>query len=92
MLTNTNLLKKLREYEKDKITASMHRKLNDYFKKSTFNYETIRGVNKATGNLFMWVEAMKLYYEVNKKIEPLRRELKSARAKLDAAKKELESI
>jgi dynein heavy chain len=79
MLTNASLLKKMKDYDKEKISQGMYRKVSEYFKKPEFTYETIKKVNIATANLFMWVEAMKMYYEVNRKIEPLRKELKSAR-------------
>jgi dynein heavy chain len=85
MLASTNLLNRIRGYEKNNITNGMYKKICEYFKKPTFTQENIRNVSQAAANLYMWVEAMKKYYEVNRKIEPLRKSLKLANAKLEAA-------
>lgn len=79
MLANTKLLNALQNYDKNKITPGMHRKILEYYKDKSFNEERIHAVSTACANLYKWVDAMKEYYIVNKRIEPLRKELKMAR-------------
>jgi dynein heavy chain len=106
MLGDGGFLKALLNYNKDKLTDRMCRKVKAYFRDPKFTHENMKNVSKAAAGLLQWVIAMVKYHEVASNIEPLRnkvrklekdaargqKELTEIKGKLEAINAELETL
>ncbi|EDO27355.1 predicted protein, partial [Nematostella vectensis] len=72
MLGDAGFLKKLMDYDKDKIPDSTLRKLKKYIDNPKFVVEVVEKVSKACRSMVMWVRAMDLYARVYRTVEPKR--------------------
>mmetsp|Transcript_11130 Transcript_11130/g.16401 ORF Transcript_11130/g.16401 Transcript_11130/m.16401 type:complete len:2518 (+) Transcript_11130:122-7675(+) len=87
LLNDTNFLKNLESYPKDKIKSSLIKKLKVYIDKPDFKPDIVKKVNVASKSLCMWVIAMHTYAVVNKKIQPKKAKLAESELKLNQATK-----
>ncbi|EDO31800.1 predicted protein [Nematostella vectensis] len=83
MLGDAGFLKKLMDYDKDKIPDSTLRKLKKYIDNPKFVVEVVEKVSKACRSMVMWVRAMDLYARVYRTVEPKRAKLAAAQAELE---------
>ena len=92
MMGEGDFLKKLQNYDKDKVTASMARKVKQYYRDPSFTPDGMKAVSKAAAGMLTWVVAIVKYYDVAKNVEPLRkrvRQLEKDQAKGNAELKNL---
>ena len=92
MMGDSNFLKSLKQYEKDKISGGMIKKVMGYYKDPDFNLEKLKTVSKAGAGLFAWVDAIKEYYGVAKDVEPLRKKVADMERAQATGERELEEI
>lgn len=71
----SNLKGRLVNYDKDKITDGMMRKIKKYIKDSELDESKMEKISNAAKSLFVWVNAMVRYYEIAKRVTPLRNEV-----------------
>jgi len=88
-LGDPQFLQRLKEFDKDKISNSVLKKIGSYTKRKNFNADEIGKVSQAAGALCEWVCAMELYAKVFRDVEPRRIALAKAEAKLEKKKNEL---
>jgi len=81
LLTQSNFLQSLEEYDKDNIPDKTIRALAKYIKNPDFQPDTVEKVSKAAKSLCLWVRAMDKYSRVSKTVEPKRQRLKAAEKK-----------
>jgi dynein heavy chain len=89
-LGKIDFLTRLTEFDKEKITPQLIRKLQKFVKDEEFVPEVIEATSVPCRSLCMWVHAMNKFYHVNKEITPLREKLGVAQSKVAAAKSDLE--
>ena len=82
-------LKSLMEYDKDNIKDSVINKIAPYIEMEEFTPEAISKVSKACTSMCMWARAMYTYHNVTLQIEPKRKLLADASAKLEKTQAEL---
>ena len=92
MMGDAQFLKSLKQYEKDKISGGMIKKVMAYYKDPDFNLEKLKTVSKAGAGLFAWVDAIKEYYGVAKDVEPLRKKVADMERAQATGERELEDI
>ena len=92
MMGDAQFLKSLKQYEKDKISGGMIKKVMAYYKDPDFNLEKLKTVSKAGAGLFAWVDAIKEYYGVAKDVEPLRKKVADMERAQATGERELEEI
>ena len=75
------------------------KKIGRYTKSAEFTYEFVKGKSTAAAAMCEWVRAMEKFYEINTKVEPLRKKLRGAekdlavkQSALNAILKELEEV
>jgi len=71
-LGDPQFLQRLKEFDKDKISNSVLKKIGSYTKRKNFNADEIGKVSQAAGALCEWVCAMELYAKVFRDVEPRR--------------------
>jgi dynein heavy chain len=89
LLGDPSLMKKMIEYDKDKIPDSTIKRLKKYVENPKFLPEVVEKTSKACKSMCMWVRAMDLYSKVFRTVEPKRERLKGAREELAKMMKEL---
>jgi dynein heavy chain len=89
LLADASFLKKLMEYEKEKIQESTLKKLKKYIDNPKFKPEVVEKTSKACKSMCQWVRAMDQFAKVYKEVEPKRERLKIAQADLDVVKAQL---
>ncbi|KAF6321024.1 dynein axonemal heavy chain 6 [Rhinolophus ferrumequinum] len=83
LLSDSNFLRRLLEYDKENIKPQILAKLQKYINNPDFVPEKVEKVSKACKSMCMWVRAMDLYSRVIKEVEPKRQKLRAAQAELD---------
>ncbi|XP_059176449.1 dynein axonemal heavy chain 6-like [Physella acuta] len=83
MLGDSNFLKRLAEYDKDKIPAAKLAKVRKYTAMPNFVPDVVAKVSKACKSLVMWVRAMDIYSVVAKQVEPKKQALAEAQEVLN---------
>jgi len=94
LLSDSQLLQKLKGYPKDDLTAAQVKKVNKYFNEE-LTLEKMQSVSKAGYGLLTWVVAIIKYYEVAKNVSPLRekvKEMEKAQRKTEAELAELQHM
>ncbi|XP_071446254.1 dynein axonemal heavy chain 6 [Hetaerina americana] len=86
VLGDTNFLKRLQEYDKNKISDALLRKLKDYVDSPNFVPELVETHSKACKSLCMWVRAMDGYAKIYRVVEPKQRRFEQAEADLNKVK------
>ena len=89
MMTDTNFLKSLLEFDKDAIKDKQAKELKAYTKDSKFTPEEVTKISSAGGGLLKWVFAMIKYNEVARTVNPKRAAVASAEKLLRTKTKEL---
>ena len=86
VMSNTNFLKMLQDFDKDNIPENIVKKLKTkYTSNADFTVERMQKVSVAATTLCKWVHAMVVYSEVVKTVEPKKKRLAEMNAKLEAA-------
>ena len=58
MMSQGNFLQQLQQYDKDKVNASMARKVKQYYRDPSFTPEGMISVSKAAAGMLTWVVAI----------------------------------
>ncbi|KAH6558350.1 hypothetical protein KP509_1Z068500 [Ceratopteris richardii] len=85
MLTDTNFLQSLKDFDKDHIPPEIIEKVRPYLGKPHFDPEVVKKASKAAFGLCCWILAMESYDKVARVVAP-------KKAKLDAATAEFEAL
>ena len=64
MLTDTNFLQSLKDYDKDHIPSDIIEKVRPYLGKDNFVPEVVKKASKAAFGLCCWIRAMESYDKV----------------------------
>ncbi|XP_065911794.1 dynein axonemal heavy chain 6-like [Dysidea avara] len=89
LLGDPGFLKKLIDFDKDKIPESVLKKLKKYIDNPKFLPDIVEKTSKACKSMCMWARALDLYARVYKTVEPKREKLKAAQADLDVVQAQL---
>lgn len=73
VLGDTNFLKKLQEYDKDRIPDSTMKKLKEYIDHPEFVPDLVATQSKVCRSMCMWVRAIDSYYVTFRIVDPKRR-------------------
>nr|CAD7258337.1 unnamed protein product [Timema shepardi] len=73
VLGDTNFLKKLQDYEKDKISEAMLKKLKEYVDHPDFIPDKVATQSKVCKSICMWVRAIDCYAKVFRVVQPKRK-------------------
>jgi dynein heavy chain len=73
VLGDKDFLKKLQQFEKDKISDALLKKLEEYIEHPDFVPEKVATQSKACKSMCMWVRAVDMYAKVYKVVEPKRK-------------------
>merc|ERR1712154_412463 len=92
LLSDANFLLKLKEYDKDSISQKTLKQLKKYTKSKEFSYENVKSKSIAAAAMCRWVNAMEIYANVNKLVEPKRNALKKAEKELNTKQESLKII
>jgi dynein heavy chain, axonemal len=92
MMSQGNFLASLKGYDKDKVTASMARKVKQYYRDPSFTPEGMKSVSKAAAGMLQWVVAIVKYYDVAKNVEPLRKRVRQLEKDQARGNKELAEL
>ncbi|KAG5489970.1 hypothetical protein JKF63_00089 [Porcisia hertigi] len=100
LLNNPNLLlQRLIQYDKENIPDKLIQAVMPLVKSEDFTPKKIAGASQACAAMCQWTHAMVRFYEVNKKVAPLRKELavaqqanQEAQVKLKDAETQLEAV
>ncbi len=99
LYSDTNLLRKLIEYDKDNIPASVIEKVKPFESNPNFDPEAVKKSSVAAAGICKWVRAMIVYERVAREVGPKRealaaaeKELKDAVDKLNIKKAELKAV
>eukprot|EP00741_Cyanophora_paradoxa_P024436 tig00022075_g23593.t1 len=90
LLSDTNFLQSLENYDKDNISEAIVQKLKKYVTNPEFQPATVEKVSKAAKSLCQWVLAMNTYARVAKSVEPKRAKLAQAESSLKQMQQLLE--
>nr|CAD7569447.1 unnamed protein product [Timema californicum] len=82
VLGDTNFLKKLQDYEKDKISEAMLKKLKEYVDHPDFIPDKVATQSKVCKSICMWVRAIDCYAKVFRVVQPKRKRLEQAEREL----------
>ncbi|CAG9860518.1 unnamed protein product [Phyllotreta striolata] len=82
LLADSNFLKRLQEYDKNRVTDNLLRKLKVYVDNPDFVPEKVVKVSKACKSLCLWVRAIDKYAKTFRLVEPKRKRLKQAEVEL----------
>ena len=85
LLNDTRFVKRLRTFNKDKMTAAVAKKLQPYIENPEFQPETIKFASTAAEGMCKWVRAMVSYHHTAKDVEPKKKALDAANAELQQA-------
>ncbi|XP_078792424.1 dynein axonemal heavy chain 2 isoform X2 [Oryzias latipes] len=81
-LGDTNFIKTLVNFDKNRITDQVLKKIGTFCRQKDFQPETVGRVSLAAKSLCMWVRAMEVYGHVYREVEPKRAQLNAAKAQL----------
>jgi dynein heavy chain len=73
VLGDTDFLKKLQQYEKDKISDALLKKLKEYVEHPDFVPEKVATQSKVCKSMCMWVRAVDMYAKIYRVVEPKRK-------------------
>ena len=71
-MTDTNFLKNLVEFDKDKINDEMCEHMEPYLEADDYNMETAKNVCGDVAGLISWTRSMYTFYFINKEVLPLK--------------------
>lgn len=92
MMSDSNFLRCLIEYDKDKISSRQVSKVKDIFKKDPdLTMENMKSISTAGSGLLAWVVAIIKYYGVAKDVEPLRKKVRDMEKQQQQSAKELKA-
>ncbi|XP_071825285.1 dynein axonemal heavy chain 6-like isoform X2 [Apostichopus japonicus] len=83
LLADPQFLKRLMDYDKEKIPDSTLKKLKKYIENPKFVPEIVEKTSKACKSMCMWVRAMDLYARVFRTVEPKKKKLAAAELELE---------
>ncbi|KAF5830619.1 hypothetical protein DUNSADRAFT_14266 [Dunaliella salina] len=89
MMSDSNFLKSLVDFDKDSLSEKQVKKVKEYMKGPSFTYESLKGISTAGAGLLKWVLAMVNYNNVAKTVEPKRKKVAEAEKNLRMAQKDL---
>ena len=90
LMSDTNFLRSLIEYDKDAISDKMVKSIKTgYMSNPKFNYAELKNVSAAGAGLFRWVDAMIHYNAVARTVAPKRAKVAEAEKMLRQATKDL---
>ena len=93
MMSDTNFLKLLKNYDKERLNEKMVKKVTQMFtREKDFTVEKMRTISTAGAGLLQWVIAIKDYYGVAKDVEPLKKKVKDMEKQQAASARELAEI
>lgn len=94
MLSNSDLLNKLKDFPKDKVTEKQIKRVKAIFQSSgeDLSLDKMNSISKAGYGLLTWVVAIVKYYEVAKNVEPLRRKVADMEKAQSQTEKELSEL
>jgi len=99
VLSDPQLLKSLKEYDKDNVKPDVIKKLRNYMKNPDFDVKKMEKISKAAFGLCSWIYAIESYDRVAKVVGPKKLALAAAQAEyaqvkagLDAAMAELHKV
>ncbi|KAK2953633.1 putative Dynein axonemal heavy chain 6 [Blattamonas nauphoetae] len=90
LLSQTNFIQLLINFNVDEIDASMDKKMRPYINDPDFKPDKIENVSKAAANICQWVVAVVEFARVNKIIEPKKQIAAEAQATLKGLTEKLE--
>jgi dynein heavy chain len=70
VLGDTDFLKRLQGYEKDKISDALLKKLKEYVEHPDFVPEKVATQSKVCKSMCMWVRAVDMYAKIYRVVEP----------------------
>jgi len=85
LLGDSQLLDKLKNYDKDNIDEKTLKKIKPYLENPEFNADAVKKQSSAAAGLCMWVSAMDVYAHVAKEVEPKKARLAEMNRVLDSA-------
>jgi dynein heavy chain len=89
ILSDSQLMRKMQEYDKDNIPESVSKKLRKYCENPSFTPDAVEKVSRACKSMCLWAMAMDIYSRVVKEVAPKRKRLEEAQASLDDIKEKL---
>uniref|UniRef100_A0A6S8LSH1 AAA+ ATPase domain-containing protein n=1 Tax=Dunaliella tertiolecta TaxID=3047 RepID=A0A6S8LSH1_DUNTE len=89
MMSDSNFLKSLVDFDKDSLSEKQVKKVKEYMKGPSFTYESLKSISTAGAGLLKWVLAMVNYNNVAKTVEPKRKKVAEAEKNLRIAQKDL---
>jgi dynein heavy chain len=100
MLQTPNLLKCLKDYDKDNISSKAIKEVKKQIadvakgaaKEGISAYDFMVGKSKAAAGLNVWLEAVDKYYDVAKQVEPLKQKVSSMEKEAGKAQADLEKL
>ena len=91
-LADPQFVKKIKEYDKDKISQSILKKIERYTKKEDFDPDKIKDKSEAAGALCLWVRSMEDYAKALKVVGPKRQKKQYAEEQLAKKIGELKNL
>ncbi|KAF4711733.1 hypothetical protein FOZ62_018777, partial [Perkinsus olseni] len=85
VLSDSQFMTKLKEYDKDNIPANVLKKLEKYIQKPEYAPDSVGNQSKAAKSLCMWTHAMDTYSKVAKTVEPKKKRLEEMNQQLAEA-------
>ena len=89
VMADTQFLKKIQEFEKDKMNEETIELLSPYMDLEDFNPKVAKAASAAAEGLCTWVRAMKFYHGASKIVKPKLEALAIAEGKLEVAMRAL---
>lgn len=89
VLSRTDFIKLLQQYDKDNIPAKILQKLHKYIENPVMSPDNVKKISFAAFSLCKWVHAISLYARVFKDVEPLRNEVARMNEELKVANDQL---
>jgi len=89
VMADTQFLKRIQEFEKDKMNEETIELLSPYMDLEDFNPKVAKAASAAAEGLCTWVRAMKFYHGASKVVKPKLEALALAEGKLDVAMRAL---
>ena len=89
LLSDSNFMTSLQEFDKENISDAIIRKLSKYVDDPVYMPETVAKQSRAAMSLCMWTRAMHVYNRVAKVVEPKKASLRKAEEMLETANRQL---
>ncbi len=71
-LSDTDFIRRIKGFEKDKVTNKQLRQIEKYTKEDNFKPEIITNVSTAAGKLCLWVRSIEDYAKALREVQPKR--------------------